>query len=504
MSPFEQNLFDHVAELTELYLRNEISDEQLAELESLVRSEEHAADLMRMVLSQIGTMRVLFSEQREFAHRVGEIDRNEYLKLLQALSPTEEPEPVHLVGQINIARPIWQQWQFVIPSGIAALLAIAVTLIITLSGSTPAPTPAPHASDHPKTPRWSNPVVATLTATHNAQWGGPASAGLASGSDLQSGQKLTLTQGLAEITTNDGAIAILEAPATVELLDNNNAIRLHSGKLVGICETESSKGFLVRTPHLDITDLGTRFAVAIDQAGMTLAEVFDGKVVVAPSAHSGLTTDEVELSRGESRVVDAAGQVADRDAFPAEAFASVPRSDSGIAVLFGDADLAPGTIADRGTAAAMTGRVTLYPELRGHQLATDIPLTFATPGQYNDFEQTRSLAPAGTVIRTYILWHAGNSVNILSKGRVTFDGEILGAIGNERDWQAFVDATASDAEQVNKSGQHAALESVPAGDEKPNEQFTLSDDRRTLDFQFRSQGTDALRVIVREPVGDQP
>ena len=341
-------------------------------------------------------------------------------------------------------------------------------------------------------------AVATLTAQHNAVWDQQP------GEDLHPGDRLTLTAGFAEITTNRGAIAILEAPCEIELTKNNNALRLHTGKLVGICETDATKGFVVRTQHMDITDLGTRFGVAVQGKGNTLAEVFEGKVVATSYVKRSAETATVELSRGESRVVDAAGQVADRDLFPAEVFASVPRADSGIAVLFGDADLAPRPIADSDTAAAIAKRVTLYQELRGHRLASAIGLTFAEPGQHNDFTQTRSSAPAGTVIRTYILWHAGNSVNILSKGSVTFNGEILGAIGNERDWQAFVDATPSDAGQVCGSGRHAGLESVPAGSDKPNEQFTLSNDRKTLQFQFRSGPTDALRVIVREPVGDQP
>ena len=31
------------------------------------------------------------------------------------------------------------------------------------------------------------------------------------------------------ITTERGAVVILEAPATIELLDNDNALRLHTG-----------------------------------------------------------------------------------------------------------------------------------------------------------------------------------------------------------------------------------------------------------------------------------
>ena len=123
------------------------------------------------------------------------------------------------------------------------------------------------------TPRGSA-TVATLTAEHNAVWAEGASA---PGSPLRAGQRLTLTAGFAEITTNDGAIAILQAPATIELTDHDNAIRLHTGKLVGICETESSKGFLVRTPHMDITDLGTRFGIDAD-ADATEVHVFEGEV----------------------------------------------------------------------------------------------------------------------------------------------------------------------------------------------------------------------------------
>lgn len=108
-------------------------------------------------------------------------------------------------------------------------------------------------------------IVATLTDTHDAQWADLAEGALAPGSPLHAGDKLTLTEGFAEITTNHGAIAIVEAPATIELIDSPNAMRLHAGKLVGICETESSKGFLVRTPHMDIFDVGTKFGVTASE-----------------------------------------------------------------------------------------------------------------------------------------------------------------------------------------------------------------------------------------------
>ena len=114
-------------------------------------------------------------------------------------------------------------------------------------------------------------IVATLTGESDAVWEKRP------GQDLYSGQRFTLTHGMAEITTHRGAVAILEAPSTIEFIDHENAIRLHAGKLVGICETLSSKGFVVRTAHMDITDLGTEFGVEVAGKDVTTT-VFTGEV----------------------------------------------------------------------------------------------------------------------------------------------------------------------------------------------------------------------------------
>ena len=178
-------------------------------------------------------------------------------------------------------RKIWQT-RTIIGSAVAAALLLAATLLtIVFTGDAPEAPLVDNTPTETTEPGRVDPVlpdalqpVATLTASHNAQW---AERALARGSGLRPGQRLTLTAGFAEITTHRGAIAILEAPATVELIDNDNAIRLHTGKLVGICETDSSKGFLVRTPHMDITDLGTEFGVEV-RGNQSTATVFTGEI----------------------------------------------------------------------------------------------------------------------------------------------------------------------------------------------------------------------------------
>lgn len=140
-------------------------------------------------------------------------------------------------------------------------------------------------------------MVATLTAQHKSRW---AQSSIAHGAALHVGDRLTLTAGFAEITTNRGAIVILEAPCIVELLDDSNAIRLEHGKLVGICETEFSKGLRVSTPHMTVIDLSTRFGVQ-SNPDATEVHVIEGGVEVRQAKTGGADSlASLLLTAGES------------------------------------------------------------------------------------------------------------------------------------------------------------------------------------------------------------
>lgn len=171
------------------------------------------------------------------------------------------------------------------------------------------------------------PVVAALTAEHGAQWRAASGAVLPGvGDGLHAGQRLSLIEGFAEITTSLGAVAILEAPCTFELLDHPNAIRVDTGRLVGIVETESAEGFLVRTPHMDVTDLGTRFGIDATSPSATQVHVFEGGVeAVRPDA--AVDTAPTLLAAGESAHATAdSGVIASIDHDKERFAAIVPRS----------------------------------------------------------------------------------------------------------------------------------------------------------------------------------
>ncbi|MEM6505265.1 MAG: LamG-like jellyroll fold domain-containing protein [Planctomycetota bacterium] len=150
-----------------------------------------------------------------------------------------------------------------------------------------------------------NRVVATVTDQVNAQWITANGQGaLPDRMLLAVNQRLTLVEGFAEITTNRGAKVLVQAPASFETTDSDNAIRLHRGKLVGICETSGSKGFVVYAPGVDVVDLGTRFGVEADATKGTSVLVMEGSVRVQPTEQSPLAFESVVLEQGEVRQVE--------------------------------------------------------------------------------------------------------------------------------------------------------------------------------------------------------
>ncbi|MEO0477609.1 MAG: FecR domain-containing protein, partial [Planctomycetota bacterium] len=148
-------------------------------------------------------------------------------------------------------------------------------------------------------------VVATVTDQVNAQW--VTANGQGAFPDrmlLAVNQRLTLVKGFAEITTNRGAKVLLQAPATIETTDSDNAIRLHRGKLVGRCETPGSKGFTVHVPGMDVVDIGTQFGVEADETNGSTVLVISGSVRAEPADTSPLAFEPVVLFQGDVRRVD--------------------------------------------------------------------------------------------------------------------------------------------------------------------------------------------------------
>jgi hypothetical protein len=281
------------------WLDGELSESEQAELRDwLDAAPEHWQRFVELSFLHSQIADQLRRERSSHGVRLGAV---------QAV-PEPEPAPIH----IDATSPSRQQYidalgyvlrhtftpKRVAALAAAAVCAIGVILTIVLVGgpdADPALTQGPDAiapitsgegDDNAPTPtRPTTPAaVAVISGMHDAVWS--ASTDIASspgtpvrtGAALRPGDRLSLTAGVAEITTRRGAIAILQAPATIALLESDNAVELLSGKLVGICESATSQGFVVRTPHMVVTDLGTRFGVDASQKASTQVHVIDGEV----------------------------------------------------------------------------------------------------------------------------------------------------------------------------------------------------------------------------------
>lgn len=146
-------------------------------------------------------------------------------------------------------------------------------------------------------------TFATVVETRHARWSGEAA--FAVGERLADGP-VTLDDGLVRLAFANEAQVIVQGPATIESV-GPDTIRLHRGRLVGLCTTERSRGFRVLTPGARVVDLGTEFGVAVDEFDATEAHVFTGLVRVMPRAEASRHHTGVELRSGESRRINAAG-----------------------------------------------------------------------------------------------------------------------------------------------------------------------------------------------------
>ena len=309
--------------LIDAYIDFSIEDEQFAALCGWLREgpEHRRAFARKLALhSEIAEWCI----ERSGGHLAGHLDTPEAeaeLPTIRFTEPETQARQEYVSALSYVLRHTFTPKRVAALAMAAALLLGVVLATVLLSGpddnervvgAPDQPTPIAEA---PSAQR----VVATLTAERDARWDRRP------GRDLYAGERFTLTQGFAEITTQRGAVAILEGPSSIELVDHDNSIRLHDGRLIGICESDSSKGFVVKTANADVVDLGTEFGVSIDPQGMMLAQVFEGSVALSPTAR-GTDSRPTTLIAGEASRVDRDGAITDLSPDP-KAFARLLDSE---------------------------------------------------------------------------------------------------------------------------------------------------------------------------------
>lgn len=139
--------------------------------------------------------------------------------------------------------------------------------------------------------------VARVTGTHNCRWRNPEET-VSYGSMLFAGQRIELTEGLAEIEFNGGATILLEGPATFEV-NASDKVALVDGRLAAVVP-QRARGFLVHTTSLDVFDVGTEFGLVAQASGSAEVHVFNGLVKADVLDADGKALRRLELNATEA------------------------------------------------------------------------------------------------------------------------------------------------------------------------------------------------------------
>lgn len=515
------------------YLNSELSAEELAELREQLLSDDAAAkffvgfiqttslvrehvlreDGVRKELALPGDKHVDFEKFMAAFMPPDDLPPVELLEVIrQGLpqptqqQPAEPPEPLNFTQAVGLSWHLFTQSKAAVisVSSIAALLALVIILTSVYTPGSTAYVPMADATD--STPESDEPRVATLTSQFDARWQVPAGyTAPRNGDALRPGQRLSLSTGHATITTKQGAVAILEAPCSFEVIDEN-AIMLAEGKLLGIVENEAAKGFIVRTPHMDVTDLGTRFGVDLTQADQTAVHIFEGEVKVAlPNQPAGT---ERMLTAGQAVRVDAASSEIVPVRQQTRPFTTLRQIDQagtpsptvirGVVKHAGNVLL---STSDRYVNKALNelpadDEAVVFKDFDGI-LQADTKVSITNPGEYNNLSEDEfATLPAGTPVSSYVIFKSGNPANIttLIAGSVTFDREIIGIITESASDETFAKAVAPATKIFSPGSSGKRWLDLDSFEEK----IVLSEDKRTVTFQFQvKRSTDTVRVLLQ-------
>ncbi|TWU24356.1 FecR protein [Novipirellula galeiformis] len=100
------------------------------------------------------------------------------------------------------------------------------------------------------------------------------------GQALRSNHPYALVAGVIELRFPSGAEVILDAPTVIEIAALDRLI-VRQGSC-SVYAPPGAEGFQVVTPKTEVTDLGTRFSVAVNEAGDTEVQVVEGAAEVQP------------------------------------------------------------------------------------------------------------------------------------------------------------------------------------------------------------------------------
>lgn len=235
-----------------------------------------------------------------------------------------------------------------------------------------------------------------------AEWQGSpgsvvsVSGGGGSGSELELGSTLRVSQGCAEVVLESGVRCVVQAPASLRLEQRGRAY-LEGGAARFRVEPQAV-GFEVRSKGLSIIDLGTEFGIEARGENHAEVHVFEGRVEVAATSGRKAVT---RVDAGNAVALAAAGALEAVPLDEARFLEELPKGVPAVRFSFDRAGSEP--LAGEGAIARRTGARLRMPE-------TNAPVS--APGRFGDalvFNGGDSMVSnwrgvAGTQPRTVSFW----------------------------------------------------------------------------------------------------
>ncbi|MEM9345942.1 MAG: FecR family protein [Planctomycetota bacterium] len=418
-----------------------------------------------------------------------------------AFKHQQDRRQTDVVGLIGFCLKLAIQSRPAMIAGVAAVLVLTLVIVFSSGDDRPGPIadqvdnnsePGVVGSDRPTI----DPVIAALTAEHDAVWDRRP------GESLSAGQRFTLIEGFAEVTMKRGGVVLLEAPCTIELI-HDNAIRLDRGRLVGIVESERAQGFLVRTPQIDVVDLGTRFGVEADPTSdHSAVSVIEGLVEV-----SAIETDSGQPSvvrlEAEQGLLARTGQGLAMAEIDPMRFVTDPavwpymiKTDETAKFLGLDrpASLMPAALES-------SERMHVVLEQTGVEVVKGVAAGITKPGTYRSFAGPGDPVAYAGQVDSYLvhLDPVGKGQSVTLSGEFTFPRPIVAVLVNGRQ------LIKTDALFANPGTELYRQPDMPFGldgtditlEADQTDELVLSEDRRTLRYRlFALEPFDEFRVLI--------
>lgn len=228
------------------------NDRELAELFAKARDDSLSLEAFRRLEERL---------------RSSAEDREHFLRFQQLHGLLETMPPC--VDEAAIETSLRRDGLLRFPARVAAVV-IAAAATLAVAGLVWFETQAPVSEP---------PSIATLLLAEDSRWerGGPI---LQEGQPLGPGP-LRLLEGSAMVRFAGGAEVALTGDTEIDLI-SVRSVRLRRGEAV-IRAEEGAEGFTVVTPKGAVIDLGTEFAVRVENSGATELHVHEGEVAIKES-----------------------------------------------------------------------------------------------------------------------------------------------------------------------------------------------------------------------------